>query len=395
MKIAAWAVLALMGGLTGGIPSNSALATEPYTVHGILPLSGAAAFVGGGEKLGIAALSELVNKDGGINGRPVQVDIQDDQSSPQVAVQLLNEAMAQHPPVILGSTITTMCNAMAPLVANGPVMYCFSPGVHPPPGSFEFSASVSTIDLSEVLLRYFRLRGWTQLALIVSSDATGQDAESGVNRALARPENKSLAMVERAHFNPGDISVAAQVESIQAAHPQALIAWTTGTALATILKAVVQAGLDIPVATTNGNMSVAQLSQYAGFTPKQLYIPAAFFSPHDGLFTLDARVEKAQHEMYAVLQANRVPIDTQSTQAWDPTMIVIDALRNLGTGTSPTQLRAYLAGLTDYPGVSGIYDFKAVAQRGLGAEDAVVTLWRPESKQFVWVSAPGGKPLGK
>jgi branched-chain amino acid transport system substrate-binding protein len=394
-SVASQAIASLCGFIAAAIAPTSTLPAEPYTIHGVLPLSGWAAFVGGGEKLGIDALSELVNKEGGINGRPVRVEIQDDQSSPQVAVQLLNEIMAQHPPVILGSTITTMCNAMAPLVADGPVMYCFSPGVHPPAGSFEFSASVSTIDLSEVLLRYFRLRGWTRLALIVSSDATGQDAENGVNHALALSENKSLAMVERAHFNPGDISVAAQIESIQAAHPQALIAWTTGTALATILKAVVQGGLDVPVATTNGNMSVAQLSQYAGFTPKELYIPAAFFSPHDGLFALDPRVEKAQHEMYAVLRANHVFIDTQSTQSWDPTMIVIDALRKLGTSVSAARLRAYLAELSDYPGVSGIYDYKKVPQRGLDAEDSVVTLWQPEAKQFAWVSKPGGEPLGK
>ena len=72
-------------------------------------------------------------------------------------------------------------------------------------------------------------------------------------------------MVERAHFNPGDVSVAAQIETIRGAKPQALVAWTTGTALATILKGIVQAGLDIPVATTDGNMSVAQLHAVCGF----------------------------------------------------------------------------------------------------------------------------------
>jgi branched-chain amino acid transport system substrate-binding protein len=370
-----------------------AQAAEDFVVPSILPLTGPAAFVGNGEKQAIEVLEGLINQEGGIGGRPVKVVFHDDQTSPQVAVQLLGDAMNAHPPVILGSTITSMCNAMAPLVADGPVMYCFSPGIHPKAGSFVFSASVSTLDLAQALVRYFRLKGWTRLALIVSSDATGQDAENSINQTLALPENAAVRMVERAHFTPGDVSVAAQVTTIGAAKPQALIAWTTGTALATILKAVVQAGLDLPVATTNGNMSVAQLSQYGGFTPKQLFIPGAYFPPHDRIFTLDPRVEQAQHAMYAAVKDHHLPIDTQSTQAWDATRIVVDGLRRLGADTSPEKLRAYIASLTNYAGISGIYDFKAVPQRGLDVQDAVVTVWNPADKTFDWVSKPGGAPL--
>ena len=94
-SVASQAIASLCGFIAAAIAPTSTLPAEPYTIHGVSPLSGWAAFVGGGEKLGIDALSELVNKEGGINGRPVRVEIQDDQSSPQVAVQLLNEIMAR------------------------------------------------------------------------------------------------------------------------------------------------------------------------------------------------------------------------------------------------------------------------------------------------------------
>ena len=63
-------------------------------------------------------------------------------------------------------------------------------------------------------------------------------------------------MVAHEHFNPTDVSVTAQIEAIKAAKPQALIAWTTGAPIATIFKGIVQAGLDIPVGTTDGNMTL-------------------------------------------------------------------------------------------------------------------------------------------
>src|SRR6202030_2977496 len=97
------------------------------------------------------------------------------------------------------------------------------------------------------------------LAFMTSADATGQDAEHGLDEAVARPENKDITVVDLAHFNITDVSVAAQIVHIKAAGPQALIAWTTGTPIATVFKGAIQAGLDIPIATTSGNMTYAQM----------------------------------------------------------------------------------------------------------------------------------------
>jgi len=127
--------------------------------------------------------------------------------------------------VILGSSLVAVCRAIAPLMKNGgPVHYCFSPGLHPPPGSYSFTASVSTYDLAELATRFFRQKGWTHLAFLFSADATGKDAENGFKKILAMPENKDMKVVANAHFNITDVSVAAQIESIKAAQPHAVVA---------------------------------------------------------------------------------------------------------------------------------------------------------------------------
>jgi branched-chain amino acid transport system substrate-binding protein len=53
--------------------------------------------------------------------------------------------------------------------------------------------------------------------------------------------------------------------------PQAILSWTTGTPFGTLLRAINDAGLDIPVSSSTGNMSFAQMEQYKSFLPKQLY----------------------------------------------------------------------------------------------------------------------------
>lgn len=373
----------------------AARAADPYPITVILPLTGGAAFLGKTEQAALQVAQTAVNSKGGgggIQGRPLRFDFQDDQSTPQLAVQLTAQAVAARPAVIIGSALVGMCNAMAPLVENGPVMYCLSPGIHPKPGSYVFTSNVSTLDLATSLVRYFRLKGWTRIALITSTDASGQDAQRGFQSAFAAPENKAMALVEDIQFNPADASVVAQIERVKAAHPQALIAWTTGAPVATVFKAIVQAGLEIPVATTSGNMTFAQMFQYKDFLPKSLYMPASMWPAHERQ-TFAPAVEAAQKEFFAAFKAASIDPDNGASLAWDPAMVIVDALRKLGPGVSAAQLRAYLATSTGVAGVNGLYDFARTPQRGLDEQDCVVTLWNAGKKAWDVVSKPSGIPI--
>lgn len=384
---AALGALAL-GGLTG-----AALAADPYKIDVVVPMTGGGSFLGKGQQATLEALKDVVNKEGGIKGQPIEFVYRDDQSSPQTAVQLTNAVLADKPAVMLGSSLVAMCNAIAPLVKNGPMDYCLSPGAHPATGSYQFSTSVDTHSLIEALVRYFRLKGLTKVAFMTSTDASGQDAERGFDEILKMPENSSMQVVERQRFNPTDVSVSAQIERIRAAQPQALIAWSTGAPIATIFKGVLQAGLDVPVGTTNGNQTFAQMEQYKDFLPKTLYIPTSAFPKHDGLYKLDPRVEAEQAKFYAALDKAKVKADNMAALSWDPGIIVVAALRALGPKATAEQVRDWIANQTDFPGINGLYNFKEVPQRGLTVKNAVVTLWDPAAQNWKVVSEPTGVPV--
>ncbi len=370
-----------------GVPARA------YDINVILPLTGGASFLGKEEQKALQLAEPLLNTTGGIQGQPVHFEFYDDQSNPQTGVQLSNRVIGAKPAVVMGSSLVAVCNAMAPLMQDGPALYCFSPGIHPPAGSYVFTSSVSTLDLADAMIRYFRLKGWTRLAFMTSADATGQDAEHGLDEVVGRPENKDITVVERAHFNTTDVSVAAQIEHIKAANPQALIAWSTGTPIATVFKGIIQAGLDIPIGTTNGNMTYAQMNQYAAFLPKRLYIAAPEWVQHDGVIKLDPAVEAAQARFFDAFKAANAKPDIAATLAWDPVMIVVDALQHLGPNASAQQVRDYIAALKGFAGINGIYDFTKIPQRGLDVQAAIVTLWSPTAQTWQLVSKPTGIPL--
>ncbi|HEY2534558.1 MAG TPA: ABC transporter substrate-binding protein [Xanthobacteraceae bacterium] len=374
---------------------GAAISAHAYDINVILPLTGGASFLGKAEQKTLQLAEPLINKTSGIQGQSVHFVFYDDGSNPQTGVQLTNQAIGTKPAVLLGSSLVGVCNAMAPLMQDGPAMYCFSPGIHPSAGSYVFTSSVSTLDLAAATIRYFRLKGWTKVAFMTSADATGQDAERGLNEVVARPENADIKVVDRAHFNITDVSVAAQIEHLKAAGPQALIAWSTGTPIATVFKGIVQAGLDIPIATTDGNMTYAQMAQYAAFLPKQLYIAAPEWVQHQGVIALDPKVEEAQKLFFDTFKAANEKPDLGASLAWDPAMIVIDALKHLGPEASAQQVRDYIGALKGYAGINGMYDFPKIPQRGLDVQAAVMTLWSPTKQTWELVSNPTGIPLNR
>ena len=372
----------------------SSAAAQSYDLNVILPLSGGGAFVGKGQQESLEALAAIVNKSGGIQSRQLHLVYHDDQTSPQVAVQLANDMLAEFPAVILGSSLVAMCAAIAPLMKNGPVQYCLSPGYHPAAGSYVFSASASSIDQVAAVVRYYRLKGWTRIAAFETTDASGQDGDRAIAEVLDRPENREMKLVAHEHFNPTDVSVAAQIERIKASGAQALISWSTGAPVATVFKGAVQAGLDIPIAPTSGNQTFAQMEQWASFLPKQLLLPSALFPPHEGIVTLDPRVETVQREMYAALKERDLKPDNMVATSWDAALIVVDALRRLGPTAKADALRQAIAGLDDFAGVDGIYDFKKYPERGLGPDFSIVVRYDAQAKDWIWLSKAGGEPLG-
>ena len=379
---------ALVCGVVSGLTFAQAADRE---INVILPLTGGGAFLGKAEQQALQQFEKATNATGGIHDQPLKFVFHDDQSSPQVAVQLANQVKASKPPVILGSALVALCNAMAPLMKDGPLLYCFSPGIHPANDGFVYSSSISTRELGAALLRYFGAKGWKKVALITSTDASGQDAYKNFKSLVGSEGHKDVELVAEAQLNPGDVSAAAQIQRLKGANPDVLVAWSTGGPIGTIFKAIHDAGVELPVATTNGNQTYAQMAQYAAFLPKELYIPAADFLKSSQPPKAN-EASAAKDAFYKAFEGTDIKPDGPSTYAWDPALLVVGALRKLKPDASAEDLRAYFRDLKGVAGINGYYDFKAVPNRGLDESNVVVTRWDASAQTWAVVSDPLGIP---
>ncbi len=390
MRVLTFCAVVMLGVLAAMFPASAA---EPYDIHVVLSRTGAGALLGEGQIQTLDILTNMVNAEGGIDGRPLNFIVHDDQSSPQIAVQAASEIIATHPAFMLGAGLTATCSAMVPLVRKGPVMYCLSPGISPERGSYAFSSTIPHDGFLQAVVRYFHDRGLLRIALIMGTDSTGHDGERAADRAVGLPEMAGMQVVERVHFNPGDVSLGAQIARVADAHPQAIIAWSTGTAMGTVLRGLKQGNVDVPLATSTGNLLYSFMDRFADLLPSELVFAGGPGMLDDPRLHLDPRVVAAIKQRVALFRAAGVVLDDAAETVWDPVLMAVEALRKIGPGASATQIRDYLMALNSWPGVYGVYDFARVPQRGLDASNAVITRWDAAHHRFEAVSQPGGDPI--
>jgi branched-chain amino acid transport system substrate-binding protein len=369
--------------------ATRAQSAAPLQIPVIISLTGAASFIGKSDQQSLQLIEKLVNKHGGINHRPIRFEYLDDGTSAQTVVQLANQVIASKAPIVIGPTLTQQCLAVAPLFqANGPANYCLSPAINPPAGGYIGSTSISAKDLNDVAVRYLRERGLKRLAILSSTDATGQEADRDWAHAKTLPENRDIEFVAQEHFGLTDVSIGAQMARIKAANPQALLTFSVGAGFGTELHGIVDSGLDVPVYASNGDMIVEQLSGYKGFMPKELLFSAVLAFDRSGI--ANGPVKDALNVFYtAYKEAGLVP-NFPNTLSWDPAMIILDAYRHLGNNATAAQFREYINALHGFVGINGIYDFRDSTQHGIGENGVVMVRYNPANDMFNEISKRSG-----
>lgn len=383
---------ALVCALLGAVPAHAQDAQRPYEINVLLAETGSGAFIAHGQSEALRAAEMFINGNGGIKGRPVHFAIVDSASNPAVDIQLTNGILAKHPPLVIEGGPAPLCAAAAGLYAHGPVVYCLSPGYYPERGGYVFGSGVESRLGMGVVLRYLRSRGLTKLGVITTTDIAGQEADTALKNLLADPANAAFKAVAWEHFSGKDISVAAQMANIKAARPDVVIGWATGTPTGILLQGYKDAGMSVPFVASQANENAKQMQQYRSVMPSELMMysvmfPAVNVMPNGPLKTSIQAYVKAMKAAGAELN------DSSSAEAWDAAMILVGALRALGTNAGADQIKAYIENLASYDGPTGHFDFRIGNQRGLDANSSIMVRWDPQQNDWKPISGPGGAPL--
>ncbi|HUI16827.1 MAG TPA: ABC transporter substrate-binding protein [Alphaproteobacteria bacterium] len=114
---AAGGAVAVGATMLGTAPWQAAFgAAKPYKVGSVQPLSGVGAAGGKTALVGLQMAVDRINKSGGINGRPVQLIVEDDESKPDVGRRKVEKlAVEDNIDVHVGGFLSNICLACMPV----------------------------------------------------------------------------------------------------------------------------------------------------------------------------------------------------------------------------------------------------------------------------------------
>ncbi len=117
---AAGGAVAVGATMLGTAPWQAAFGeAKPYKVGSVQPLSGVGAAGGKTALVGLQMAVDRINKSGGINGRPVQLIVEDDESKPDVGRRKVEKlAVEDNIDVHVGGFLSNICLACMPVWAE-------------------------------------------------------------------------------------------------------------------------------------------------------------------------------------------------------------------------------------------------------------------------------------
>jgi len=189
-------------------------------------LTGPAAALGQGMKVGLEAAFAEVNKAGGIKGRKLELKSVDDGYEPTrsigVVKKLLNEDKVF---AIIGTVGTPTAAAILPIAANAgvPVIGAFT-GVEflrEPYKPLVMNVRASYYQETEAMVEHLtKDLGYTRIGIMYQDDGYGQAGLAGLQRALAK---RNLKLTGEGTYERNTVAIKSALLAVRKAKPEAVV----------------------------------------------------------------------------------------------------------------------------------------------------------------------------
>lgn len=361
-----------------GYATRPSWAAEPIKLGAFFALSGPAAHIGTPTKLVAQMVVDKINKEGGINGRPIELVLGDTESDPAKAAVIAKKFIfSDKVAAIIGPTSTAEGMSVKKIVEEAGVPTFMTVGGDPVimggnfgPYTYVFKSPQRSSTAVRKLYGYLKAKGMTKVALFTASDSFGKDGLGWLERLA--PEF-GINFTAKESFGPSDTDMTAQLTKIKNSAPQAIVSWTIGPAGSIVAKNKLQLGISIPLFQCHG-LPDPKYIELAGRASEGDRMPATKLMVADGLPASDPQIKvitefiRLYRDVYK--HDKEFPINTHSGYAWDAITIVANAMKK--AGTDPKALRAAIEETKGYVGISGVYNLTVEDHNGLGVDSLVM-----------------------
>jgi branched-chain amino acid transport system substrate-binding protein len=255
LALAGLTVSALAACGSGG---DAASANEPWKIGIVTSFTGPANALGLDEINSYRLAAELVNAEGGINGRKVKIVEDDDQSQPQQAVTVINKQIFKDGVVgIVGGLSTGATLAVKPIIEKAKTpLEVAAVGIDVTAGDpkYVFRSTVSDRVSNSWIVGYLQENKLKRLALIYDSNAYGTGSAE-MTKKIIKEKSADVDVVAEKTFATADTDMRAQLTAIAAAKPDAVYVIGTNPGPALVIKQAHELGLNATIVGSTGILS--------------------------------------------------------------------------------------------------------------------------------------------
>ena len=354
------------GGTTGG--GGAAPAEDgPVKMGVVLDITGAGASLGVAEREVIEMLAKKVNDDGGIDGRKLEVTIEDNQSTEDGAAKAASKLLSDGVHILVGASRTGPSLAMRPLAEEAKIpMISLAANQKIVDGSeWVFKTAQNDRVVLERMVDDMVANGYQKIA--VARDASGFG--EGIPEMLTEiGKDAGIEVVAVEKFAPDATDFTAQMVNVRNSKPDAVLIWGIPPAAALAQKAYAQLGLDKPVYQSHGIGNQAFLDA-AGDSADGLHAALGRMLIADQLPDDDPQKEVVTTFIADYEKEYGKKPSTFAGHAYDGFMIAVNSMDEVGT--DPQKLRDEIESVADWPGVSGVFTMTPEDHSGL-TKDALM-----------------------
>jgi branched-chain amino acid transport system substrate-binding protein len=356
---------------------------EPIKIGAFFALSGPAAFIGAPTQLVAEMVVDKINKEGGINGHPLELVIGDTESDPTKAIMVAKRLVENEKVVaLIGPTRTGTGMAVKKYLESKQIPTVMTVGGDPVImegvhggknfGTAKFifkSPQRSSIAVKKIYL-YLQANGYRKVALITASDGFGRDGKRWLTKLAAQ---YGLEIVADESFEPKDADMTTQLTKIKSTDAQVIVCWTIGPAGSIVAKNVKQLAVKLPLVQCHG-LPDPKYIELAGSASEGNVMPSTKLMAADQLPKADPQRQLIADFVHLYNEVydydKQFPINAHSGYAWDAIYILANAMKKVGT--DPVKLRAAIEQTTDYVGISGIYNITPEDHNGLDTDSMII-----------------------
>ncbi|MEM7063563.1 MAG: ABC transporter substrate-binding protein [Cyanobacteria bacterium P01_B01_bin.77] len=366
---------------SGAAEKGAGATGEPLKLGLVAAITGPSALSGEAITRGLEVAIDEINANGGVmGGRPIELVIRDDESTPAKGVAAARELIEQEEvAVVFGGLDSPVSLAMLEVIheLETPYMgvWAAATGItrndYEPNYAFRVSANDNIVD--NFLMRYANQeKGASKVGLVLINNPWGESNQKGFEEWSAE-YNVEIVGIEK--FNDGDTDISAQLTRLKDGGAETLLLVANAAPGAQMMKSLTRLDWDVPVVSHWG-ISGGRFPELAGQDAADKVTFVQTYSFYGEQSPVGERVLSALNEKHGLSGPEEILAPVGTANSYDAMHLVALALDQAESTDGPT-LREAFYNLPTYEGLIKTYEqpFSSDNHDALSEDDYILVQW--------------------